>query len=41
MGYSRKKTNGGLRIYFSENPPGIFGFFTLLLEILDKTKLYP
>ena len=30
-----------LRIYFFENPPGIFHFFTLPLEILDKTKLNP
>ena len=30
-----------LRIYFFENPPGIFRFFTLPLEILDKTKLNP
>ena len=30
-----------LRIYFFENPPGIFNFFTLPLEIPDKTKLNP
>ena len=39
MGYSRKNPNRGLRIYFFENPFGIFHFFTLLLEIPDKTKL--
>ena len=40
MGYSRKKTNGGLRRYFFKSntpppplPPGIFKFFTLPLEI--------
>ena len=36
MGYSRKKTNGGLRRYFlnpTPPPPGIFKFFTLPLEI--------
>ena len=31
----------GLRIYFCENSPGIFHFFTLPLEIPDKTKLNP
>ena len=31
----------GLRIYFLENPPGIFHFLTLPLEIPDKTKLNP
>ena len=38
--YSRKKT-GELRIYFFENPSGIFEFFSLPLEISDKTRLYP
>ena len=37
-GCSRKNPNGGLRIYFFENP-GIFHFFTLPMEIPDKTKL--
>ena len=32
---------GGLRIYFFEKNPGIFHFFTLPLEIPDKTKLTP
>ena len=45
MGYSRKNPNkvggGGLRIYFFEKNPGIFHFFTLPLEIPDKTKLTP
>ena len=31
----------GLRIFFCENSPGIFHFFTLPLEIPDKTKLNP
>ena len=31
----------GVRIYFCENSPGIFHFFTLPLEIPDKTKLNP
>ena len=42
MGYSRKNPNRGrgLRIYFFENPHGIFHFFTLPLKIPDK-KLNP
>ena len=35
------KQGGGLRIYFFDKPPGIFHFFTLPLEIPDKTKLNP
>ena len=35
------QTRGELRIYFFENYPGIFHFFTLPLEIPDKTKLSP
>ena len=31
----------GLRIYFFENPPGIFHFVTLPLEIPGKTKHNP
>ena len=31
----------GLRIFFCENTPGIFHFFTLPLEFPDKTKLNP
>ena len=31
---------GGLRIYFSENPPGIFRFVTLPLEISEKTSFH-
>ena len=31
----------GLKIFFCENSPGIFHFFTLPLEIPDKTKLNP
>ena len=34
-------TDWGLRTYLFENPPRIFRFFTLLLEIPDKTKLSP
>ena len=34
-------TDWGLRTYLFENPPIIFRFFTLLLEIPDKTKLSP
>ena len=37
----QKIQTGGLMIYFYENPPGIFHFFTLPMEIPDKTKLYP
>ena len=36
-----KSKQRGLRIYFFENPPGIFHFFNLPLEIPDKTKLNP
>ena len=31
---------GGLRPYFFKSPPGIFHFFTLPLDIPDKTKLH-
>ena len=48
MGYCRKNPNrwggrGRLRIYFFEPPlpPGILYFFTLPLEIPNKTKLNP
>ena len=43
MGCSRKNPNrgGGLRIYFFENPLDFFNFFTLPLEVPDKTKLNP
>ena len=37
----KKKQTEELRVYLFENPPGIFHFFTLLLEITDKTKLHP
>ena len=37
----QKIQTGGLMIYFYENPPGIFHFFTLPMEIPDKTKLNP
>ena len=43
LGYSRKKTNRGggeAEDITFENPPGIFNFFTLSLEIPDKTKLH-
>ena len=33
-----EKKQGGLRAYVFEKPPTIFQFFTLLLEIPDKTK---
>ena len=41
--FQKKSRKGGvgLRIYFCENSPGIFHFFTLPLEIPDKTKLNP
>ena len=37
----KKSKQGGeaLRIYFFENPPWNFSFFTLPMEIPDKTKL--
>ena len=35
----KNQTGRGLRIYFSENCPGIFHSFTLPLELPDKTKL--
>ena len=40
---SRKNPNRGevLKIHFFEKPPGIFYFFTLTLEIPEKTKLNP
>ena len=48
LSYSRNKSKregGGLGVglgyTFFENPPGIFHFFTLPLEISDKTKLSP
>ena len=43
MGYSRKKKKKtwGLRPHFFENLPEIFHFFTLSLEIPDKTELRP
>ena len=41
MGYSRKNPNVGLRIYFSEMPPGNFKFVTLPQEILEKKALTP
>ena len=39
MGYSRKKQTGRLMTCFFEIPQGFFHFFTLPLEIPDKTKL--
>ena len=39
--FQKKSKQGRLRIYFLENPPGIFHFLTLSLEIPDKTKLNP
>ena len=36
-----KSKQGGLRVYYFEKTPGIFHFFTLPLEIPDKTKLNP
>ena len=30
-----------MRIYFSENPPGIFGYVTSPLEIPEKISFYP
>ena len=38
LGYSRKKPNGGLRIYFFGK---LLEFFIFLLYPLDKTKLNP
>ena len=38
MGYSRKKTN---ILFWCPFSPGIVHFFTLTLEIPDKTKLHP
>ena len=38
--FQKKNPNRGLRIYFFENP-GVFHFFTLTLEIPDKTKPSP
>ena len=34
--FQEKSKQEGLRIYFFEDPPGTFRFFTLLLEIPDK-----
>ena len=39
--FQKKSKQAGLRIYFFENPHGIFQFLTLLLEVSDKTKLNP
>ena len=41
LGYSRKENSRGLRTYFFEEPLEFFNFFTLPLEIPDKTKLHP
>ena len=39
--FQKKSKRWGLRTYFfGKNPPEIFRFITLPLEILDKTKLY-
>ena len=40
IGLFQKKTNRELRTYCFENPPEFFRFFTLLLEIPDKTSLH-
>ena len=40
LGYSRKENSRGLRTYFFEEPLEFFNFFTLPLEIPDKTKLH-
>ena len=40
-GIPEKQANRGLRTYIFENPPGIFAFFTLPIEIPDKTRLQP
>ena len=37
----KQNKTGGLRAYVFENPPGIFRFFTLTMEIPDKTRLHP
>ena len=37
----KKKKQEELRTYFFENPPEIFGFLTLPLEIPDKSKFHP
>ena len=39
--FQKKNQTGGLRIYFFVTTPGIFRFFTLPLEIQDKTRLHP
>ena len=36
-----EKKTGGLRTYIFENPPEIFRFFTLPMEIPNKTRLHP
>ena len=36
-----KEEEGELRTYFFEKKPGIFRFFTVSLEISDKTRLSP
>ena len=44
MGCSRKNLNrrgGWGYIFLKKNPPGIFGFVTLPLEILEKTSFHP
>ena len=41
MGYSRKNPNGRLRIYFFENPPGIFHLFTLPWKFQIKQNSTP
>ena len=39
IGLFQKKSKRELRIHFFKTPPEIFHFFTLSLEIPDKTKL--
>ena len=41
MGYSRKKQTGEVEDILFWIPRGIFGFLTLPLKILGKTRLYP
>ena len=38
--FQKKNQTGGTEDILFEKPPGIFGFFTLALEIPKKTRLH-
>ena len=38
--FQKKDQTGGLKTYFFEKHPGVFRFFTLPLQIPNKTRLH-